>query len=97
MSEGEKRQCDPNDLICKLEVLRHLEGLNQQLGNESFQELFPEARPLADRIQANLTHQEQVVQESLEACMDEDDEEEFTHVIPAQVTSSEDQGYNEED
>lgn len=68
-----ERKCDPNDVICKMEVLRHLKGLEQQLGSEQFQEEFPEAASLAEKISAKVSRQEQVVDEALAICGDEEE------------------------
>lgn len=35
-------ECDVNDILCQLEVLRNLRGLKENLGNETFLKRFPQ-------------------------------------------------------
>ena len=69
-----KKPCDPNDVICRMEVLRHLQGLEQQMGSEAFLEQFPEAAPLAEKIAAKVGKQKEIVDEALADCASEDEE-----------------------
>lgn len=55
-----------------MEILRHLKGLEQQLGNEQFRDEFPEAASLAEKISAKVSHQEELVDEALESCVVEE-------------------------
>ncbi len=34
MAEEERRPCSVDDVVCKMEVLAHLKGLQKGLGNE---------------------------------------------------------------
>jgi hypothetical protein len=92
--ERQGRSCDPDNLLCQLRILDHLEGLEQQLGNEAFQEQFPEAAPLAERIREKLTDQEMVVEEGLAACSQPEPEPE-PEPEEIEETSAEEPAYDE--
>ncbi len=67
MADGQE-PCNPNDIVCKMEVLRHLKGLQEGLGNEAFVKDFPELVGLDEKIALKVQGQEQVVQAALEGC-----------------------------
>jgi len=61
--------CNPDDVVCEMEVLRHLRGLEQQLGHEVFLEKYPEAVSLRDKLPGAITRQEETVQEAVDGCV----------------------------
>ncbi len=71
MVEQRKQPCDPDDVVCQIEVLRHIKGLESQLGNEAFLERFPELQVLKERLPAEIRHQEEVVEQSISDCTEE--------------------------
>ena len=50
MSEGEKSPCDVDDVVCQMEVLAHLRGLQKGLGNSQFLDKSPELAGLDEAI-----------------------------------------------
>ncbi|MCK5235869.1 MAG: hypothetical protein KAR06_02695 [Deltaproteobacteria bacterium] len=68
MAEEEKTPCDVDDVVCQIEVLAHLKGLQKGLGNNQFREQFPELVGLDERIRAKVEEQDKVVQKALEDC-----------------------------
>lgn len=85
MSEERKQPCDPDDVVCQMEVLRHIKGLEGQLGSEAFIERFPELQTLKERLPGEIKRQEEVVQQSLDDCTEEpaSPAEESSEVEPA--------------
>jgi len=73
MVSENKQPCDPDDVVCQMEVLRHLKGLEQQLG-EKFLEKYPEGKTLKERLPAEIAQQQQVVDSSFEKCAREEEE-----------------------
>lgn len=71
MSEERKQPCDPDDVVCQMEVLRHVKGLQEQLGNEAFIERFPELQTLKDRLPDEIRRQEEVVEQSISDCTEQ--------------------------
>ncbi len=71
MDQERKPPCDPDDVVCQMEVLRHIKGLENQLGNEAFIERFPELQTLRDRLPAEIKHQEEVVEQSISDCTEQ--------------------------
>lgn len=61
-------ECNPDDVICQMEVLRHLQGLERQLGSELFLEKYPEAAPLRDKIARAMITQGNRVSQELASC-----------------------------
>ncbi len=50
MSGEERNPCDVDDVVCQMEVLAHLRGLQKGLGNSQFLDKFPELAGLAETI-----------------------------------------------
>jgi len=72
MSEDPKKTCDRDDVVCQMEVLRHLKGLNEQLGNEAFLEKYPEAVALKEKLSGQVEKQEEAVAKAIDACAEEE-------------------------
>ncbi len=68
MAEEERRPCDVDDVVCQMEVVAHLKGLQKSLGNAQFLEKFPELAGLEETIAPKIGEQEKVLQQSLENC-----------------------------
>ena len=71
MDQERKQPCDPDDVVCQMEVLRHIKGLQEQLGNEVFIQRFPELETLRERLPAEIKQQEEVVHQSISDCTEE--------------------------
>jgi hypothetical protein len=75
---SENKSCDPDDVVCQLEVLRHLKGLEEQMGSEKFLEKYPELAPLKKRLPGEIAQQQQVVDSGIEVCGTKEAEETAT-------------------
>lgn len=64
----EKPGCDIDDLLCQIRVQSHLQGIHSLLGDEKFQQQFPEFRGLEDTISERIRSQEVNIRESFERC-----------------------------
>ncbi len=42
MAEEERNHCDVDDVVCQMEVLVHLRGLQKGIGDEQLLDKFPE-------------------------------------------------------
>jgi len=66
--EPEKRECDPEDIVCQMQVLSHLKGLKNVLGNEKFRSNYPELENLDERLVERIKDQEAKLRESMTSC-----------------------------
>lgn len=73
MTVEDSKPCDTDDIICKMEVLRHLKGLEEHLGVDQFRDEFPEATVLQEKITSKISQQEEIVQEALIRCAEEEE------------------------
>lgn len=64
----EGKPCDVDDVVCQMEVLAHLVGLQKGLGAEKFREKFPELVGIEEKLTPKIKEQEAVLQQSLENC-----------------------------
>ena len=64
MGEEIERQCDIDDLLCQIQVLSHLKGLESVLGVERYRTDFPELQGLNEKIK----RQEVTLRETLGRC-----------------------------
>jgi hypothetical protein len=60
--------CDPDDVICQMEVLRHLKGLEEQMGNQAFLERYPGLASAKDQITADVVSQQQKMDAAIDRC-----------------------------
>ena len=65
-TEGKK--CDIDDLLCQMQVLSHLKGMQSLLGEEKFRTSFPELEGLDTTLTEKITSQETSLKEALEQC-----------------------------
>jgi len=68
MTEEKKPKCDIDDILCQMEALSHLKGLQSVLGDEKFRSRFPELEGLDDRITERIKEQDTNLREALESC-----------------------------
>lgn len=64
MTEEPEIRCDVDDIVCQLEVLTHLKGLQSALGEERYRADFPELQRLDERVRG----QEASLREALGKC-----------------------------
>lgn len=60
--------CDLEDVICQLETLKHLRGLQHEMGKEQFQARFPELSGLGNRISNEIVKSEESFDAAVERC-----------------------------
>lgn len=68
MTEGEKPKCDIDDLMCQMQALNYLDGLENLLGTEKFQEKYPEFKGLGDVVKERMGEQRTTITEMIERC-----------------------------
>lgn len=68
MTEEEKTKCDIDDILCQVQVLGHLKGLESVLGDEKFRARFPEFEGLSQKVTDSISTQDESLKEALERC-----------------------------
>lgn len=66
--ETEKVRCDIDDIMCQIEALNHLKGLQNVMGDEKFRSSFPELEGLGEKLTEKIQGQRESLQEALERC-----------------------------
>jgi len=84
----EKEPCNVEDVLCQMETLRHLRGLQKELGSEQFENRFPDLRGLSDRITDELLKEEGSLADALERCQASREESISLEQIRFQVPDS---------
>lgn len=64
----ETPECNVDDILCEVEVLRHLRGLKKNLGETTFRERFPELKEAAGKIIEEIKLHRGTLREALEKC-----------------------------
>ena len=65
-------ECDIDDILCQMQVLTHLKGLQGLVGGEKFTESFPEFDGLDTVITEKIRIGEASLHEALKACKEEE-------------------------
>jgi len=80
MTEEKRPKCDIDDLMCQMQALHYLDGLENLLGTEKFQEKYPEFKGLGDVVKERMGEQRTTITEMLERCgmFTEEKEKELT-------------------
>lgn len=60
--------CDVDDILCQIETLRHLRGLQQEIGKDAFALRFPEFTGLETKLTDEILKQEGSLDEALRRC-----------------------------
>lgn len=68
MTEEEKPKCDIDDILCQVQVLGHLKGLESVLGDERFRTRFPEFEGLSQKVTDSISSQDTELKEALKRC-----------------------------
>jgi len=66
--EPEKLKCDIDDILCQVQVLGHLKGLESVLGDERFRTRFPEFEGLSQKVTDSIDTQDESLKEALKRC-----------------------------
>ena len=61
MSENTESPCDVDDLLCQMQVLSHLRGLQSALGKDRYKADFPEFQGLDEKISSRSTELRQAL------------------------------------
>jgi len=64
----ERPRCNIDDILCQMQALSHLRGLQSAFGDGKFQEKFPDLVGLDDKIVETISRQELELKQSLESC-----------------------------
>lgn len=64
----EKPKCDIDDILCQLQALNYLEGMEKLFGTEKFQERYPEFKGLSDVVKEKMGEQRITIKEAIEKC-----------------------------
>ncbi len=51
---GEEKRCDIDDLLCQMQTLNLLQGMESLIGTEKFQNRYPEFKGLGKTIQIHI-------------------------------------------
>ena len=68
MTEQQKPKCDIDDLMCQMQALTHLDGLENLLGTEKFQARYPEFKGLGDVVKARIGEQRSTITGMIDRC-----------------------------
>jgi len=68
MSDEETSPCDPEDLMCQFRILGHLQGLERELGTESFKVQFPQFTGVGETVAESVESQKATLRGSFERC-----------------------------
>ena len=68
MSEDETTPCDPEDLMCQFRILGHLQGLEREMGTESFKTQFPQFTGMGETVAGSVESQKATLRGSFERC-----------------------------
>ena len=68
MADEEKTPCDPEDLMCQFRILGHLQGLERELGTESFKVQFPQFTGIGETVAERVESQKATLRGSFERC-----------------------------
>jgi len=64
----ERRECDVDDILCQIEVLRRMRDLKSALGDELFIQHFPELESLEPKLVEKIQNAEGNIKEALAKC-----------------------------
>lgn len=67
-NENEIQKCDVEDILCQMEILSNLRGLQSALGDERFKTQFPELEGLSGQVSERIAKQDTSLKEALERC-----------------------------
>lgn len=86
----ERGECDVDDILCQIEVLRRMRDLKSALGNELFIQHFPELESLEPKLVEQIQNAEGNIRGALAKCGNIDLEPELTEAAK-EVSETEEQ------
>ncbi len=67
-SERKESKCSVGDILCQMQVLSHLRGMQSAFGDEEFKSKFPEFDGWDKKIVDTIARQEVDLNETLKSC-----------------------------
>lgn len=61
-------ECDIDDLVCQIQILAHLKGMQSLLGDEKFKTSYPEFEGLDTTLKEKIEIGEGTLREALDRC-----------------------------
>ena len=61
-------ECNVDDILCQLEVLKNLRELQEGLGNDWFKEKFPELLGVDIKLSETITEQNETIRQAIAKC-----------------------------
>ena len=68
MPEETEKKCNVDDILCQLQVLSHLKGIQNTLGDEKFKSSYPEFQGLGDKLTDRISSARNTLGKTLESC-----------------------------
>lgn len=87
-------ECDINDILCDIEVLRSLRTLRQNISTDDFKTRYPEFSDLETRLSTDIQSSERNLKDALAQCGNVDL---VSEVIPSEITAGEIESPEEDD
>ena len=89
-SERKESKCSVGDILCQMQVLSHLRGMQSAFGDEEFKSKFPEFDGWDKKIVDTIARQEVDVNAALKSCgLSSAEELKTITVQPASITKEE--------
>lgn len=87
--------CNMDDVLCNLNILRDVKSLKKNIGNEDFANRFPELSDLSEKLEQEIRDTTEKLKTQLSACQVEDVIDESTSIEGLEEGFDED-SYSEE-
>lgn len=87
--------CNMDDVLCNLNILRDVKSLKKNIGNEDFANRFPELSDLSEKLEQEIRDTTEKLKTQLSACQVEDVIDESTSIKGLEEGFDED-SYSEE-
>lgn len=68
MTQEPKKECDIDDLVCRIQVMNHLEMVKKLIGTEKFKSDFPELKGVETILTEHIQEKETSLREAYERC-----------------------------
>ena len=89
--QDEKPKCDIDDLMCQVEMMTYLQGMQRLLGSDKFQERYPELADVGSVVTERVQQQTVTIKEAFARCGLVPPTEEEIHVEAHAVIETEEQ------
>lgn len=63
-----EKRCDIDDLLCQMQTLNLLQGMERLIGTEKFQESYPEFKGLGNVVKERMGEQRGTIKEMMDKC-----------------------------